>query len=89
MCDHNIILSQSSLRQLWLMGAASASADTFYFYTGNLYTDVTGSYTTSMKVTGFIDLVTPLGDNFGSATIVHYTSLFQMVFKRLRTRQPA
>ena len=71
MCDHkHHFISIIFASALSAMGAASASADTFYFYTGNLYTDVTGSYTTSMKVTGFIDLVTPLGDNFGPATIV-------------------
>jgi len=35
-------------------------ADTIYTYTGNTYTGVSGSYTTSISITGNFALTTPL-----------------------------
>jgi hypothetical protein len=67
--DMRKLLISSALAVLFAMGGASARADVVYSYTGLVYTNVTGSYTTSMKVTGSIDLTSALGANFGPASL--------------------
>jgi hypothetical protein len=67
--DMRKLLISSALAVLFAMDAVSARADVVYSYTGVAFTTVSGSYTTSMKVTGSIDLTSALGANFGPATV--------------------
>jgi hypothetical protein len=67
--DMRKLLISSALAVLFAMDAVSGRADVVYSYTGVAFTTVSGSYTTSMKVTGSIDLTSALGANFGPATV--------------------
>ena len=67
--DMRKLLISSALAVLFAMDAVSARADVVYSYTGAAFTTVSGSYTTSMKVTGSIDLTSALGANFGPAIV--------------------
>lgn len=52
-----------------LLAASSASASVILTYTGQDFTHVMGSYTTSDHLTGTIDLSSPLGDNLNFAAV--------------------
>ena len=52
-----------------LLSASITRADVIYTYTGNDFTSVSGSYTTTDSITGYIDLSTALGATSGPLTL--------------------
>jgi len=55
---------------LVVASASSADAAVILAYTGQDFTTVSGPYTTNEKITGQLDLASPLGDNLSLADVV-------------------
>jgi len=64
-----------------LLLSGSAKANTIYSYTGNTFTEIVdpigspGRYTTSMKVTGTIEMASPLGANYDNLSALEISAL--------------